>query len=87
MVTDDNPRDEDGDRIVDDIRKGIPAEQETVIQRDRAAAIAYAVEIAAPGDVVLVAGKGHESYQEIRGQRLPFSDAAAVRAALEAQGA
>jgi UDP-N-acetylmuramoyl-L-alanyl-D-glutamate--2,6-diaminopimelate ligase len=40
---------------------------------------------AGAGDVVLVAGKGHENYQEIRNQRLPFSDAAAVRAALEAR--
>ena len=84
VLTDDNPRGEDGDRIVEDIRGGVPPGQEVVTQRDRAAAIALAVDAAAPDDVVLVAGKGHETYQEVGGRRLPFSDAAAVRAALEA---
>jgi UDP-N-acetylmuramyl tripeptide synthase len=46
-------------------------------------AIERALEQAAPADVVLIAGKGHESYQEIAGKRLPFSDAAAARGALE----
>ena len=82
VLTDDNPRDEDGDRIVDDIRGGIPQKARVVIERDRAAAIALALAGAGPDDVVLVAGKGHENYQEIQGRRLPFSDAAAVRAAL-----
>ena len=57
VVTDDNPRGEDGDRIVDDIRAGIPQAQETIIERDRAAAIALAVGAGAPEDVVLVAGR------------------------------
>jgi UDP-N-acetylmuramoyl-L-alanyl-D-glutamate--2,6-diaminopimelate ligase len=87
VVTDDNPRGEDGDRIVDDIRGGIPKGHRVLTQRDRAAAIALAVGSASAQDIVLVAGKGHESYQEIRGTRLPFSDAAAVRAALEARQA
>jgi UDP-N-acetylmuramoyl-L-alanyl-D-glutamate--2,6-diaminopimelate ligase len=84
VLTDDNPRGEDGDGIIDDLRGGIPRDFRLLIERDRAAAIALALAGASPGDIVLVAGKGHESYQEIRGQRLPFSDAAAVRAALEA---
>lgn len=87
VLTDDNPRGEDGDRIIDDIRPGIPAGVPVRAERDRAAAIARAVAEAGPGDVVLVAGKGHERYQEVAGQRFPFSDAAAVRAALEARQA
>ena len=87
VLTDDNPRGEDGDRIVDDIRGGIPENIRVVTERDRAAAIALALAGAGPDDVVLVAGKGHENYQEIQGRRLPFSDAAAVRAALEMKGA
>jgi UDP-N-acetylmuramoyl-L-alanyl-D-glutamate--2,6-diaminopimelate ligase len=87
VVTDDNPRGEDGERIVDDICKGIPKGHRVLTQRDRAAAIALAVDSASAEDIVLVAGKGHENYQEVRGTRLPFSDAAAVRAALEARRA
>jgi UDP-N-acetylmuramoyl-L-alanyl-D-glutamate--2,6-diaminopimelate ligase len=87
VLTDDNPRSEDGDRIIDDIRGGIPASARILTERDRAAAIALALAAAGPDDVVLVAGKGHESYQEIQGRRLPFRDAGAVRAALEAQRA
>jgi UDP-N-acetylmuramoyl-L-alanyl-D-glutamate--2,6-diaminopimelate ligase len=87
VVTDDNPRGEDGDRIVEDICSGIPQGHRVLTQRDRAAAIALAVDSASPEDIVLVAGKGHENYQEVRGTRLPFSDAAAVRAALEARQA
>ena len=45
------------------------------IQRDRARAIAQAIEMARPGDTVLIAGKGHEAWQEIAGERLPFDDA------------
>jgi UDP-N-acetylmuramoyl-L-alanyl-D-glutamate--2,6-diaminopimelate ligase len=85
VLTDDNPRGEDGDRIIDDIRSGIPDGARVLTERDRAAAIALALAAAGPGDTVLVAGKGHENYQEAGGRRLPFSDAAAVRAALEAQ--
>lgn len=85
VLTDDNPRGEDGDRIIDEVRGGIPDGVEALAERDRAAAIALAVAAAGPGDAVLVAGKGHENYQESAGRRLPFSDAAAVRAALEAR--
>lgn len=85
VLTDDNPRSEDGDRIIDDVRGGIPHGAQVLAERDRAAAIALALAAAGPEDVVLVAGKGHEDYQESGGRRLPFSDAAAVRAALEAR--
>ena len=87
VLTDDNPRGENGDRIIDDIRGGIPEGFQVLSDRDRAAAIRLAVAGAAADDVVLVAGKGHENYQESGGRRLPFSDAAAVRAALEAERA
>ena len=87
VLTDDNPRSENGDRIIDDIRGGIPEGFQVLSERDRAVAIRLAVAGAAADDVVLVAGKGHENYQESGGRRLPFSDAAAVRAALEAKRA
>lgn len=82
VVTDDNPRFEDGDRIVADIVGGLPGDASYRIIRDRDSAIAHAVLSAAPGDAVLVAGKGHEEYQEVEGERRPFSDAASVRRAL-----
>ncbi|MDX1432927.1 MAG: UDP-N-acetylmuramoyl-L-alanyl-D-glutamate--2,6-diaminopimelate ligase [Gammaproteobacteria bacterium] len=85
VLTDDNPRGEDGDTIIAGIREGIPDERRVVVERDRARAIAMTVAAAATSDVVLVAGKGHESYQEVRGVRHPFSDADTVRAALEAR--
>jgi UDP-N-acetylmuramoyl-L-alanyl-D-glutamate--2,6-diaminopimelate ligase len=79
LATSDNPRGEDPLAILRQI--GV-ADSEV----DRARAIERAVLEAAPGDVVLIAGKGHESYQEIAGKRLPFSDAAVVRAALAKRG-
>ncbi len=87
VITDDNPRNEDGDVIVRAIRAGLrqarKENQRLVVERDRAVAIRHAVQNAAANDIVLVAGKGHETYQEILGVRRPFSDAAAVRTALE----
>ncbi|MEY4763106.1 MAG: hypothetical protein RLZZ200_2962 [Pseudomonadota bacterium] len=78
-VTDDNPRGEDASAIVQDILQGAPTAR---VIHDRAAAIDEAVAVAGPGDVVLVAGKGHEEYQLVGGEKRPFSDAATVRAAL-----
>lgn len=75
LVTSDNPRSEDPLQIIRQI--GLPD-----AEPDRAAAIARAIAQAQPNDVVLIAGKGHESYQEIAGRRLPFSDAAVARAAV-----
>ena len=82
IVTSDNPRGEEPLAILEDIRAGIsvPARYEV----DRAAAIALAVAGAGAGDCVLVAGKGHETYQEIAGERLPFSDVEHIEKALEA---
>jgi len=84
IVTDDNPRHEDGDAIVADILAGFARPAQVVVQRDRARAIGSAISAARPGDIVLIAGKGHEPYQDIGDRRLPFDDAAHVRAALEA---
>jgi UDP-N-acetylmuramoyl-L-alanyl-D-glutamate--2,6-diaminopimelate ligase len=81
VVTSDNPRGEDPLAIIGQIVKGMEGERE--IEPDRASAIEAAVAAASPEDVVLIAGKGHENYQEIAGRRLPFSDGAAARAALE----
>jgi UDP-N-acetylmuramoyl-L-alanyl-D-glutamate--2,6-diaminopimelate ligase len=64
ILTDDNPRTEDSSRIIDDIRKGMKKGTEVVVP-DRREAITAAIRSAAPGDVVLIAGKGHETYQEI----------------------
>jgi len=83
IVTDDNPRGEDGDFIVAQIVAGLSRPAEAVVQRDRARAIALALGQARRGDAVLIAGKGHEPYQEIRGIRHPFDDLAVARRALE----
>ena len=83
VVTDDNPRGEDGDAIVAEILDGFAGRSAVTVQRDRAAAIAQAIGQSGPGDIVLVAGKGHEPYQEISGVRHPFDDAQVARAVLE----
>jgi UDP-N-acetylmuramoyl-L-alanyl-D-glutamate--2,6-diaminopimelate ligase len=83
IVTDDNPRGEDGDAIVADILAGFADPQIVVVQRDRAMAIARAIEQAGAQDIVLIAGKGHEPYQEIDGVRHAFDDTQVARAVLE----
>lgn len=85
IVTDDNPRDEDGDAIVAAIVEGFREPGRHRIIRDRRRAIRAALAEAGPGDVVLLAGKGHEPYQEIAGVRHAFDDVAEARAALEAR--
>jgi UDP-N-acetylmuramoyl-L-alanyl-D-glutamate--2,6-diaminopimelate ligase len=76
IVTDDNPRGEDADRIVAMILEGMRRPEHALIERDRARAIRAAVAGAKAGDTVLVAGKGHEDYQVVGGERRPFSDRA-----------
>ncbi len=83
IVTDDNPRGEDGDAIVADIMKGFARPAAVVVERDRAAAIARAIGEADADDIVLVAGKGHEPYQEVDGVRHPFDDTQVARRVLE----
>jgi len=84
IVTDDNPRDEDGTTIVQGILAGIAQQghaekDKVVVERDRRRAIAFALTEAAPDDIVLIAGKGHEDYQEIGGVRHAYSDRDTVR--------
>jgi UDP-N-acetylmuramoyl-L-alanyl-D-glutamate--2,6-diaminopimelate ligase len=78
IVTSDNPRDEDPLRIIDEVMSGIDAaptrRAEVVVEPDRRRAIELAIERAEPGDVVLIAGKGHETTQEQHGQRIDFDD-------------
>ncbi len=83
IVTSDNPRNENPQAIIDQVMPALSGHAGVFQQVDRARAIAMAVREASPADVVLVAGKGHEDYQEVAGERRPFSDLAQVRAALE----
>ncbi len=82
-VTSDNPRSEEPEQIMAEICAGITQPIELVCIPDRGEAIARALAEAQPGEVVLVAGKGHEDYQEIKGQTLPFNDAEVVATAIE----
>lgn len=86
IVTDDNPRSEDPRHITDQIVAGFGDPDQALVIHDRAEAIHRAIRMADPGDIVLVAGKGHESFQEIAGQRVPFSDVEQVRHALSLNG-
>lgn len=81
MITSDNPRSEDPEKILDDIAQSVPDAERIA---DRAIAIRDMVLAAGSDDVVLIAGKGHENYQEVRGERTEFSDVAHARAALGA---
>ncbi len=83
ILTDDNPRTEDGDWIITDILSGMERPSEALIERDRAKAIRMAIAKAEEGDLVLVCGKGHEDYQLVGNKRLDFSDREQVLMALE----
>jgi UDP-N-acetylmuramoyl-L-alanyl-D-glutamate--2,6-diaminopimelate ligase len=83
IVTDDNPRGEDGDAIVAQIVAGLARPQAATVERDRAGAISLAIAAGRPGDIVLIAGKGHEPYQEVAGVKQPFDDLAVARRVLE----
>ncbi len=85
IVTDDNPRTEDHLLIVEDILAGCDEPQKIRVELDRKLAITYAINHAGPSDIVLIAGKGHESYQEINHVRYPFSDSAVVAAVFDAE--
>ena len=83
-ITSDNPRSEDPAAIMAQIRAGMPAQLPALhICEDRTQAIATAVMQADANDVILLAGKGHEDYQEVRGEKRPFADMAHAQAALE----
>lgn len=81
ILTSDNPRFEEPEAILQEMRGGIPVsyEKQLLVIADRREAIRTAYAIARPGDYILVAGKGHEPYQEIKGIRYPFDDQAIVR--------
>jgi UDP-N-acetylmuramoyl-L-alanyl-D-glutamate--2,6-diaminopimelate ligase len=89
VITSDNPRNEDPGRIIDEIQRGLTADtrrdrdQRLLAIVDRRQAITEAIALAGPGDLVLVAGKGHETYQVIGSQVLPFDDVAVAREALD----
>lgn len=87
IVTSDNPRNENPQAIIDQVMPALSDHAGVFEQVDRAQAIAMAVRQASPADVVLVAGKGHEDYQDVAGERRPFSDLAQVRAALAQRAA
>jgi len=92
VITDDNPRSEPAVRIVADILAGLPQGRRATVIHDRAAAIQHALDHAAAGDVVLVAGKGHENYQIVGAERRHFSDRELVQsiyypAELQSEGA
>jgi len=82
FVTSDNPRNEPANKIIEEVVAGLEMPGKATIEPDRAAAIQRAIANCKPGDVVMVAGKGHEVWQEIGGKKIPFSDESAIRAAL-----
>lgn len=84
ILTSDNPRDEEPEAIIAEMRQGLSGEEmrRTLSIADRREAIRAAVQMAKPGEVILVAGKGHEPYQEIKGVRHHFDDREEVMAAL-----
>jgi UDP-N-acetylmuramoyl-L-alanyl-D-glutamate--2,6-diaminopimelate ligase len=84
IMTSDNPRGEAPAAIFDDMAGGLERPGDALVVEDRAEAIRRAVLESGPGDIVLVAGKGHETFQESAGRRVPFSDEAAIRDVLEA---
>ena len=85
ILTSDNPRDEDPRQILDDLCEGLSREQlaSTLKLVDRREAIRTACTMAQPGDIILIAGKGHETYQEINGVRHHFSDVEEVHRVFE----
>jgi UDP-N-acetylmuramoyl-L-alanyl-D-glutamate--2,6-diaminopimelate ligase len=81
VVTSDNPRQEDPGAIIDEIMSGVVAGAEVVVEGDRARAIDRAIDEARPGDVVVVAGKGHEAVIEMGDREIPFDDRQVAAAA------
>ena len=86
VITDDNPRTEDSAAIIDEIRAGIEHCEQVTVIANRAEAIAQTIAAAAADDIILLAGKGHETYQEIHGVRHPFSDIEQAERALHRRG-
>ncbi|CAK6693601.1 UDP-N-acetylmuramoyl-L-alanyl-D-glutamate--2,6-diaminopimelate ligase [Synechococcus sp. CBW1107] len=85
VVTSDNPRTEDPQRILDDVVAGIPSGTDLTVEVDRAAAIAAAVAAAGPSDLLLIAGKGHEDYQILGTTKIHFDDREEAEKALRSR--
>ena len=84
IITSDNPRFENPEDIIADIRTGIEKTDGKYVEiPDRNEAIAYASHHGEPGDVIVLAGKGHEDYQEIRGKKYPMDERVLIREILE----
>jgi UDP-N-acetylmuramoyl-L-alanyl-D-glutamate--2,6-diaminopimelate ligase len=81
VLTSDNPRREDPEAILRDIESGLHGSRHDKMT-DREAAIRHAIGLAQTGDIVLIAGKGHEDYQEFADRRVPFDDVAAAELAI-----
>ncbi len=79
ILTSDNPRDEEPEKIIDDILEGISDKSKVIIEVDRKKAIEKALNLAREGDIVAILGKGHETYQEIKGVKYPFNDSEVVK--------
>ncbi len=79
IITSDNPRDEDPLAIIDDVRSGMASANKAHVEPDRERAIRYALRISGSESIILIAGKGHEAYQEVAGLKMPFSDRDVVR--------
>ncbi len=86
VVTSDNPRGETPDEIIHDVLRGVDRSATPVVEPDRRRAVETAIRLARPGDVVVVAGKGHETVQEVGGERFPFDDRVVVAEALASLG-
>lgn len=86
LLTSDNPRDEDPLKIIEDIKRGLNGSKPFYCIPERREALYAAIKELRAGDILLVAGKGHETYQEIRGKRYPFSDKAVIKEILEELG-
>ena len=85
ILTSDNPRDEEPEQIIADMKEGLSSAQlkKCLSITDRREAIRLAIQLAKPGDVVLVAGKGHEDYQEIKGVKYHFDDREEIEKAFD----
>lgn len=87
IITSDNPRFEEPQAIIDDIKEGIGKTDGKYVEIcDRKEAIAYAIDIGEPGDIIVLAGKGHEDYQEIKGVKYPMDERDLIRDILEERG-
>jgi UDP-N-acetylmuramoyl-L-alanyl-D-glutamate--2,6-diaminopimelate ligase len=85
ILTSDNPRSEDPDEIIAEMEAGVQPQhyKKTIAITDRKQAIKVACQLARPNDIILIAGKGHETYQEIKGVRHDFDDMETVRELLD----